>query len=902
MIGRRLAHYEIAEKLGQGGMGEVYRAHDSKLGRDVALKVLPEDAARDPERHARFVREARSIAALKHPNIVTVYSVEEIDGVTFLTMELVEGRSLSELIPVDGMRLDKFFDNAIPLADAIGFAHDRGITHRDLKPGNIMVDREGRVKVLDFGLAKVLALGTGIESMDTVVRTHDTAAGRILGTPAYMSPEQAEGKNIDHRSDIFSLGIVLYEMATGKRPFEGDTPISTISSILKDQPKSVSELKPANPRELGRIVSHCLEKDPERRFQTAKDVRNELEGLRKEVDSGEIVTGNISRADIEASERGRGSATRQSPRWIAIAGVVIGVVVVAAWFALRGGSHSAIPRLPDKPDAPEAGLPPSHDRQMAVVLPFENLGPAEDAYFAAGVTEEITSRLAAVSGLGVISRTSAENYDQKGKTMKQIGADLGVDYVLEGSVRWAKTADGKGRVRITPQLVRVTNDTPVWTDTYDREVKDIFDVQTDIAKHVVDALGVTLQSSERASLQEKPTSNLEAYELYLRSKNLVCNDLGGCDKEIVGLLEKAVALDPTFLAAWCDLARQHLIVYHTNLDRTEARLARAKSALDHMEAIDPTHPLTRLARGFYFYHGYRDYDRALAEFTAVSEARPNDAEAIYAIGLIHRRKGELDEAARQMERAVELDPKNEQYVWDLADTYDGMRLADRALETYNRAYTMKNDPQILNEMAMTTLRYRGDIAAAQRLLARAPDPNSPALTPARIVISTCRRDFTNSIALMRAVTPPSPQISAEIAGWIGITETMRGGLKAGQPLLEDAARQLETALRDAPSDYQARQTLANVYASLGRGEDAIGQAKLAVDMIAKDAYAGPGALVTLAAVYARTGHADESIDLIERLLGMNYDDPLTITDLKQDPIWDPLRDNPKFKALISRSS
>src|SRR5512144_1387585 len=222
-------------------MGEVYRAHDTKLGRDVALKILPEEAARDPERHARFVREARSIAALKHPNIVTVYSVEEADGVSFLTRELVEGRSLSELIPVEGMRLDRFFDHAIPLSDAIGFAHDRGITHRDLKPGNIMVDRDGRLKVLDFGLAKVFATASGLESMDTVVRTHATAAGRILGTPAYMSPEQAEGKNIDHRSDIFSLGIVLYEMATGKRPFEGDTPISTISSILKDQPRSVSD-------------------------------------------------------------------------------------------------------------------------------------------------------------------------------------------------------------------------------------------------------------------------------------------------------------------------------------------------------------------------------------------------------------------------------------------------------------------------------------------------------------------------------------------------------------------------------------------------------------------------------------------------------------------------------------
>jgi non-specific serine/threonine protein kinase len=901
VIGRRLAHYEIVEKLGEGGMGEVYRAHDEKLDRDVALKVLPEDAARDPERHARFVREARSIAALKHPNIVTVYSVEEIDGVTFLTMELVEGRSLSELIPVDGMRLDRFFDHSIPLSDAIGFAHDRGITHRDLKPGNIMVDREGRLKVLDFGLAKVLSMGSGLESMDTVVRTHDTAAGRILGTPAYMSPEQAEGKNIDHRSDIFSLGIVLYEMATGKRPFEGDTPISTISSILKDQPRPVSELKTGNPRELSRIISHCLEKDPERRFQTAKDVRNELEGLRKEVNSGEIVTpsGGISAADLEASERGRGSV-RQSPRWLVIAAAVIGVVAVGGWFVMRNNSQRAVPPVPEKPGH-AAGAEAQHDRKMAVVLPFENLGPADDAYFAAGVTEEITTRLASVSGLGVISRTSAENYDQKGKTMKQIGADLGVDYVLEGSVRWAKTAGGNGRVRITPQLVRVSDDTPMWTETYDREVKDIFDVQTDIATHVVDALGVTLQGSERERLEERPTSNVDAYAYYLQAKNFVCNNVSTCDGEIVALYEKAVALDPTFLAAWCELARHHLLMYHVNFDRTEARLARAKTALDHAEAIDAAHPLTRLARGYYYYHGYRDYDRALVEFNAVAEGRPNDGEAIYSVALIERRRGQLEESARHMEHAVELDPKNADILSNLADTYDALRLPDQAQETYDRAFTIVKDPSILGDMVQSHLRYHGDAAAARRLLARAPDPNSPALEPTKVMIALTERDFATAVKIIRSFDTP-PSLHASMAGFLVVIETQQKGLKATAPALEDAARQLEASLRESPGNYVEREALANVYAFAGRADDAIGQAKLAVDMVAKDAYAAPGALGTLAGVYAHTGHPDEALDLIGRLLTMNYDDPLTIVELKSDPYWDPLRDNPKFKALLNRSS
>lgn len=895
MIGRRLAHYDIVEKLGQGGMGEVYRAHDSKLGRDVALKILRGEGAKDPERRARFEREARTVAALKHPNIVTIYSVEETDGIPFLTMELVEGRLLSEAIAADGLRLDRFFDYAIPLADAVGWAHERGITHRDLKPANIMIDRDGRIKVLDFGLAKLFAVSSDLESAQTIARTHDTAAGHILGTPAYMSPEQAESKPLDHRSDIFSLGIVLYEMATGRRPFEGDTPISTISSILKDQPRSISDLKPANPRELGRIVSHCLEKDPERRFQTAKDVRNELEGLRREIDSGDVMISTTSAAAALARESGPPPFSANA---MAIVGVVLGLAVVAGWMFMRsrgesGGNHVSVT---------DSGTPETKERQMAVVLPFENLGPPEDAYFAAGVTDEITSRLTTVSGLGVISRTSAENYTQSGKTMRQIGSDLGVDYVLEGSVRWAKTSDGKGRVRITPQLVRVADDTPVWSETYDREVSDIFDVQTDIATHVVDALGVTLQASERESIGERPTSNLEAYELYTKAKSTQCGVFTECDAEIVALLEKALALDPKFIAAWYMLSREHSFMYHLNVDRTESRLARAKAALDQAEAIDPTHPFTRLARGFYYYYGFRDYDRALTEFVAATEARPNDAEARFSVSLIYRRKGEYEESVRQMKQAIELDPKNAQYVWDLADSYDAMRLPDLSMENYERSLAIKNEPAVIGDMVLTSLRFHGDTTVARRLLERASDPNSLALGAAKWRIWMFERNYAAAASFARQAEISSPSLQASVASGLGFVATLQDGLEAARPALEDAVNRLKAVLNDSPGNYVNRMDLALTYAYLGRANDAVGEAKLAVDMVAKDAFTAPLPLETLALVYARTGRPDESIELIERLLTLRYDDPLTIAVLRKDPVWDPLRDNPKFKAILKRSS
>jgi tetratricopeptide (TPR) repeat protein len=506
-----------------------------------------------------------------------------------------------------------------------------------------------------------------------------------------------------------------------------------------------------------------------------------------------------------------------------------------------------------------------------------------------------------VSGLGVISRTSAENYDQKGKTMKQIGADLGVDYVLEGSVRWDKAASGKGRVRITPQLVRVTDDTPVWSETYDREVKDIFDVQTDIATHVVDALGVTLQGSERQDIAEKPTDNVDAYQLYVKAKNIQCST-GNCDSEMVALLEQAVALDPKFLAAWYELSHEHSLMYHMNFDRTEKRIGRAKEALDRMESLDPNDPLTRLARGFYYYYAFRDYTRALTEFTAVADALPNSADAHFAIGLIHRRRGELDESISSMLEAIRLDPKNAQYMWDVADSYDGSRQPDLALQYYNRSLAIKDEPSVLADKANTTLRFRGDVAAAQQIVAVAPARPNMFLAMAQAQAFLWKRDYTRALASLHVADSQPFQIRAYIDGLIGQAEFARDRKPGPRPSLQKAAQELETVLKDAPSSYPHVQMLALVYADLGRSEDAIREAKLAVELTAKDEYAAPQTLETLAQVYAVTGHADESLELIERLLTMNYDDPLTLTTLRMDPKWDSLRDNSKFKAILKRSA
>src|SRR5688572_2945226 len=327
--GTRIGPYEILAPIGSGGMGEVYRAHDSRLNREVALKILSPALSKDPDRRERFEREARAAAALNHPNIVTIHSVEEIDGIPFLTLELVDGQTLGDIIPADGLPLDRVLTLGIALADGVGAAHQRGITHRDLKPANIMLTSDGRVKVLDFGLAKVkeeeqMAAAAGMPT------TALTGEGRIVGTVAYMSPEQAEGKPVDQRSDVFSLGIILYEMASGVRPFAGDTQMSILSAIMKDTPKPITEARAGLPRELSKIVDRCLAKDLEDRYQSAKDLRNGLRALKNELTSGEIVPVTTASGVAPAAPSAQRSSARSR-----VPALVAGVVLVTA--AIAGG-------------------------------------------------------------------------------------------------------------------------------------------------------------------------------------------------------------------------------------------------------------------------------------------------------------------------------------------------------------------------------------------------------------------------------------------------------------------------------------------------------------------------------------------------------------------------------------
>ena len=489
-IGQQILHYRILHKLGEGGMGAVYLAEDTKLNRKVALKFLPAEMISDPERLKRFEREAKTVAALNHPNIVTIYSVEEQNGVPFIAMELVDGKSLTELIPEQGQTLDRIFELAIPIADAVSAAHEKGITHRDLKPGNIMVGSDGRVKVLDFGLAKLMEdpKDQGATSLSTQTLTK---TGSALGTVTYMAPEQLKGKAPDQRADIFSLGIVLYQMASGQRPFRGETSAEVISSILRDAPPPVTELKLELPSHLGRIVKRCLEKNPNRRYQTAAELRNELEELKNEIDSGTV---------FEEEARTKAVAVQQENKWsrTKVAAIGAGLLLVATVALILSIIRSA-------DDAPDTALLEDSPKTLAV-LPFSSTGESAATAFAEGLNEELASLLTDLPDIQVVSRATARQQFSPEITTRQIGESLGADFLMLGSVRWSDSEDEAHSTRTTLEVIRVEDDIQVWSNSYDREVVDDLAVQTDIAHQAVRDVGLSVLGLAEHQLPSEPES------------------------------------------------------------------------------------------------------------------------------------------------------------------------------------------------------------------------------------------------------------------------------------------------------------------------------------------------------------------------------------------------------------
>ncbi|MFQ5877703.1 MAG: protein kinase [Acidobacteriota bacterium] len=663
-IGRTLSHYRLVEEIGRGGMGVVYRALDTTLDRHVALKVLPPAVTSDPVRLERFQREAKAIAALSHPGVVTIHSVEEWGGVHFLTMELVEGKSLDGAIPRGGLGLGDFFRIAEGLADALVAAHDRGIIHRDLKPANVMLTDEGRVKVLDFGLAKLLGPQAASAGSAAPTRTV-TEGGRMLGTIPYMSPEQVQGKAADRRSDIFSLGIILYEMVSGERPFKGESSAELTSSILRDTPESVSDVRAGLPRHLGRIIRRCLEKDPKRRCQTAIDVRNELEDLRREIDSGELLP-HVGPSGAAAPARPGGRRTLL----LAAAAAAVVALVVSGYLMRGRGDRGA-------PPARGSAVPPT--AASVAILPFVNMSAEEEnEYFSDGMTEELITALGKVKGLKVPARTSVFALRGKGLSIQEIGKRLGVATVLEGSVR--RSGD---RIRITAQLIDVAGGYHLWSERYDRQLEDIFAIQDEISASIVGALQVTLTPGEKRAIGTAPTSDVRAYDYYLRGRRLFHQSGQRNWRTARQMFARAIEIDPGYALAYAGIADASSYLY-MYAESTDENLGRARGASARALELAPGLAEAHAARGLALSLG-REYAESDEEFETAIRLDPDLFEAHYFYARAAWAQGKFEQAAQQFEQAIAVRPEDYQAPMLLGNVYTRLGREEDALATQRRA-------------------------------------------------------------------------------------------------------------------------------------------------------------------------------------------------------------------------
>jgi serine/threonine protein kinase/Tfp pilus assembly protein PilF len=862
-------------------MGVVYRAWQRKLNRIVALKMLTGYYG-SPEMK-RFFAEAETAAALHHAHIVHVYDVGEHEGAPFFAMEYVEGGSLADRLRGGTLPAREIPQLLIPVARALDFAHKNGVVHRDMKPGNILIDPQGVPKVTDFGIAKRLTASSVL-----------TLSGAVIGTPVYMAPEQARGtsRDVGAAADIYSLGAILYEMLAGRPPFlpeESDTAIMV--RVATENPVSPAWHRPGTPRDLETICLKCLAKEPAQRYPSAAAFADDLQRF---LDDQPILSRRVSRI----FRRGRRRA------------ITIGALLaaLALAFLLFPYARSKFTQSPQpNPPAP-APAPVAAPEKSIAVLPFENLSAnQENSFFADGVQDEILTNLAKVADLKVISRTSVMQYKNAAtRNLPEIAQALKVAHVLVGSVQ-----RDSNRVRVTAQLIDARTDAHLWAERYDRPLDDVFAIQSEIAKTIAEQLRAKISPGEKAAIEQPPTLNVEAYDLYNQAKALIATSAFGTgfgDKlgEAARLLNAALAKDPNFVLAYCDLALVHDFAYFSGFDHTPARLALAENAVQNALRLRPNSGEPHLAQALHLYQGYLEYDKALAELAIASRTLPNDARVYELTGYIIRRQGRQEDGLRSLERALELDPRNFATLQQIALSYEGLRRYPEMAAVLERAAAIvPNDVDVKISRAQIHLDWRADPrplhATIEALLAENPGAG---LTFAEswLYLALCERDFAAAERALAALGdhsfgPDAIQLNRKFGE--GLVARARGDSATAHAAFAAARAQQEKTMAAQGEWAPALAVLALIDAGLGRKEDALRQGRRAVEIlpVERDALNGVRVREFLAIIYAWTGEKDLAFEQLAAVLPQ----PATASygQLRLHPYWDPLRGDPRFESILA---
>ncbi len=877
MVGTVISHYKILEKLGEGGMGVVYKAQDTRLERIVAVKFLPPHISVNQETKNRFLQEAKAAAALNHTNICTIYGVEEHDAQMFIVMEYVDGGTLRDRIPF--ARTDEAISVAIQIGEALQEAHAKGIVHRDIKADNIMLTSKGQVKVMDFGLAKLRGSLKLTRSSSTV------------GTLAYMAPEQIQGGEVDSRSDIFAFGVLLFEMLSGKLPFRGEHEAAMMYSIINESPTNIRTYLPDASPSCERILEKALEKNAEERYQSAADMIADLKRWKRETGGVHRPTTQVVHAQMPDTQeplqaqritRTLSPRTKRFIRWGSFGGTAATILIVL--FLLHPWSETL------------------SGRKTLAVLPFENQSDPAKEYFADGITEEITTRLSGLSGLGVIARSSARTYKGSNKSVREIGNELGVQYVLMGTVQWSGQ-----EVRVIPELINVKTGLQVWSQALDAPATDAFSLQSNIATKVASALDLKLLKPEESSLEAKLTNSPQAYDYYLQGIEYSTRSISESDNKIAeDLFRKAILADPSFSAAYAELSIVHSNMYWFFYDRSPSRLDQARETAERALSLNPNLPIAYTAKGWYYYHGLLDYPNALKQFNAALELQPGNSEVYYGMASVYRRQGRMTEAIDAFQKAIQGNPRVADLVRQLGETFTLARRYAEADDAYGRSLILAPDIQtVYAEKASNLVLWKGDLNAAIELVRQGRQYGSViedrSLDKDAYTLAAMRGDLNEAERVVRSMPDigvsdqfayrPKPFLLAEIF-------SLQGESAKARDAFQSARRELEHEAQVKPNDERVHSTLGITYAGLGMTQEAVREGLRGVELlpVGKEAWRGTFRLADLAQIYTMTGNQEKAIDLLQRLLSIPSQ--FSATYIRLDPTWKSLRGYKRFQDLV----